>query len=115
MPKRNIRKKVGQIVKELRISYGYTQETLAEKINLQTRAISQIENGNAFISHDTLISLSDTFGVPEKYFFDFNRPHGMQTDIERINSIVEDLKTLNSEKLKLSQNIIKNISLSRLK
>ena len=49
---------IGEKIKELRIKHDLTQEKLAEKCELSPRYISDIENGNANISIDTLFKLS---------------------------------------------------------
>ena len=49
----NIKKLLGQRIKELRKSKKITQEKLAEKIGIGTSNISYIENGNQPLSEHT--------------------------------------------------------------
>ena len=49
-----IKKLLGQRIKELRTKKGYTQEQLTEKLNIGQRTLSKIERGNTFVSAETL-------------------------------------------------------------
>lgn len=48
MEQTKIKKNFGKILMELRVQKGYTQEQLAEKLNLSTHTINRIEMGHAF-------------------------------------------------------------------
>jgi transcriptional regulator with XRE-family HTH domain len=50
---------------------GYTQESLAETLELSTAFIGQIECGLRCMSLDNLFKLSETLNVPVMKFFDF--------------------------------------------
>ena len=70
----NIRKVLGANVKFYRYKIGYTQEQLAEKCDLSTRYISDIENANGNISIDTLEIIAHALNIdsyvlikPEKH------------------------------------------------
>ena len=54
---KEIRQNVGNIVKQLRIQKGLTQEKLAEFIDVQPQTIRAIEKGRSFLSCNFLISL----------------------------------------------------------
>ena len=47
--------------KELRKAKGYTQEQLAEKLNIGVRSLGKIETGNSFPSMTTLEKIIETF------------------------------------------------------
>lgn len=63
--------KFGLRVRELRKSYGYTQEQLSELIGIGVRSLGKIETGNSFPSMETLEKLINVFQVPIVDFFDF--------------------------------------------
>lgn len=44
----NIKKQLGAKIKRVRQKHGYTQEQLAEKIDIATRTLCGIENGKTF-------------------------------------------------------------------
>lgn len=55
--------RIGKNIKELRKSYGYTQEQLAETIEVSTRYISDIEQNKAKPSYEVLIKICNEFNV----------------------------------------------------
>ncbi len=59
----NIRKIVGANVKYYRFLIGYTQEQLAEKIDLSTRYISDIERFKGNIPIDTLENIAKALKI----------------------------------------------------
>ena len=50
-------------LKELRKKNHYSQEYVAEKLNISRQAISQWENGKAYPDIDNLVLLAELFGV----------------------------------------------------
>ncbi|MBQ7287804.1 MAG: helix-turn-helix transcriptional regulator [Candidatus Gastranaerophilales bacterium] len=67
----DIKKKLGNKIRELRIKRSLTQEMLAEKINLSPKSLSQIELGNNFVSAETLDSICIALEINPKSLFDF--------------------------------------------
>lgn len=61
--KRHLRKVVGSNVKGYRFKIGFTQEELAERCNLSSRYISDIENSNGNIPLDTIEDLAKVLKV----------------------------------------------------
>lgn len=59
----------GQTVKEYRMLKGLSQEELAEMVGLQQRTISQIENGNVFVSCSVIAKFANIFNVSPAVFF----------------------------------------------
>ena len=59
---KEIRQNVGNIVKQLRMQKGLTQEKLAEFIDVQPQTIRSIEKGRSFLSCKVLTKLSNFFG-----------------------------------------------------
>lgn len=105
----SINQKIGKIVKILREEEGITQSVLAKKLGVQVRAISQLENGKISPSIKSLEILSKFFKKPIKYFFDFNSVSRKQADVDRIETIKEDLLTADSEQLRLIQKLVKSV------
>lgn len=50
----SIKKELGEKIKRMRKKRGLTQEQLAETINVAPRTLSGIENGENFVTADTL-------------------------------------------------------------
>lgn len=59
----NIYEKIGQRIKRLRESAGFSQETLAEKLDISRSAVSQIETGERKLATDELLKVSKIFQV----------------------------------------------------
>lgn len=55
--------KIGKNLKEIRKSNGYTQEKLAEKIEVSVRYISDIEQDRAKPSYEVLIKICNLFNI----------------------------------------------------
>ena len=56
--------KIEQRLKDIRTEQGFSQETLAELVNVSRQTISKWENGAARPSADNLAALSEAFGLP---------------------------------------------------
>ncbi len=67
MPENDLLKSLGMRVRELRISFGWTQEYLAEQLGVSDPMISNLENGKKRIQIDNLLALSRIFDVSTDY------------------------------------------------
>ena len=63
------RQMIGKKIKLARARNNYTQELLAEKLQLSTRYISQLERGIAFGSATTLVNLCNALGIDADFLF----------------------------------------------
>ena len=59
--------KIGKKLRETRISKGLTQEYIAEKADVNTSHISNIENNRVKISLQTLVNVCNTMDVTVDY------------------------------------------------
>lgn len=50
---------------------GYTQETLAEKLDVDRTTISKIELATSGVSLDIIFDIADLFGIPAEKLFEF--------------------------------------------
>ena len=55
---------IGQQVRRLRKARGFSQEQLAEMINISTTHMSHIETGSAKLSLPVFLDLAEALGVP---------------------------------------------------
>lgn len=58
---------VGERIKRLRKLAGLTQSELAEKLNLESAAVSKYETGRVPLTQESLIKLSEIFNVTTDY------------------------------------------------
>lgn len=59
--------KIGEILKKTRKSLGYTQEEVAEMLDLASRYISDIERNKTKGSIDTLVKLCNIYHITPTY------------------------------------------------
>ena len=60
---------IGQIIKRLRKEQNFTQEELAEQLNISAQAISKWENGTSMPDISQVVPLANLFGVPTDVLF----------------------------------------------
>ncbi len=65
-------KDMGNKIKKLRISKGYTQEQLAERLHVTKSVISAYETGQRTPSYEVLIGLSSVFNTSTDYLLGVN-------------------------------------------
>ena len=103
---KEIRQNVGNIVKQLRIQKGLTQEKLAEFIDVQPQTIRAIEKGRSFLSCKVLTKLSNFFEVDYSFFF-LNKANILNDDDNKsISKIKSLLPQFSSSKLNEIYNIL---------
>ena len=66
---KRLRKSIGKKIKLARSKTNYTQETLAEKLSLSPRYISQLERGIAFGSPNTIVRLCKALNISTDFLF----------------------------------------------
>ena len=64
---------IGKHIKKKRKEIGFTQERLAEKINVTVGYISQLERGITKVNLDTLAKIGTVLNTELPYFFIRNR------------------------------------------
>lgn len=85
----------GRKVKELRIKNHFSQEELAEMINIAERNLSKIECGNCFIRAEKIAKLAEALGVKPRDLFDFEHQKNLsEIRAELISAIEKDDKNL---------------------
>lgn len=101
----NIKKQLGSKIKRLRQKRGYTQEQLAERIEIAPRTLSGIENGENFVTAETLEKVFDALNVSSSELFAFDH---IKPKEELISEIVSDVQNLKDrEKIETIYKIIK--------
>lgn len=94
-------------IKDRRKTLGYTQEELAEKINLSHSHYSKIENSISSPSLDTLIKISKVLGMSlDSIVFGEEEKQITDINITKLNNIISNLKENNSQKISDLKSII---------
>ncbi len=103
----DLNKQIGQRIKELRKIKGYSQERLAEALDIATNSLSYIESGHGFMTLTTLDKMCRVLGVEPFEIFQFRR---IENKEEMYGYIIKKLEFIkdNDEKLNHLYMYIKN-------
>lgn len=103
---KEIKRLLGLRVRELRIKKGYSQQKLAELVNIDQRNVSNIECGNSFPSK-CLLELACALGVELSEMFDFSH---LELDCKKMKQVIkEELNNLSDENIKIIFRLIKSM------
>lgn len=94
----NLKIKLGKRIKQLRKEQGYTQETLAEKLDIATSSLGYIETGKYYPAPENAEKLAEVLGVEVHDLFYFKNVKNKEELVEEIKKKVDFLKD-NDEKL----------------
>ena len=87
---------LGRRIKEIRKAKDIKQEELAEKINIATRNLSNIETGRCFPSPDNIEKIASALGCKIKDLFDFEHE---QDNIDLLKNIVKRIEKADRKRL----------------
>ena len=87
-----LRKELGKRIQVIRKSKNLTQEELAEKIGIDTKSVSKIENGGSYPGAETLTAIIKVFDIAPYELFLFN------SEIPYDEMKEEIIKSLNNNK-----------------
>ena len=94
---------LGKRIREERLNKGFTQEQLAEKVNISLNFMSLIENGKN-MSVQTLVNLANALDVSIDYLLKENIPY---YEDKILNQISQNLQSLNDDEKIYFLNMIK--------
>ena len=98
---------IGKRLKEARLAKNYTQEDLAEKIDISVAFLSRVERGNSHINLKRLNQLCGLLDITEGYVL-----NGASSNSENYldQEFAELLKNCSPEKQRLIYNVAKTIA-----
>lgn len=100
------KKKLGKRIKELRKKKGFTQEQVAEMVELEQNTISVIESGRNFPTLVTLEKIANVLDVELSDFFNYDD----LDDIKKVKQLTaERLEKMNDKEIRQLFNFIKNV------
>ena len=79
---------MGQIIRRLRKEKNFTQEELAQQLNVSNQAVSKWENGDCMPDISQIVPLSNVFGVTTDVLFGKNGTDGDEV----ITSFIKDVE-----------------------
>ena len=109
IPKSDIDKNFGKVLKRFRLKQHMTQEQLSEKLGISLKYISRIENGNDGIKTQTLIHYMDILGItPNTMYQELMKNPEVTKNIEiseKVNNLSDEKKDFINSILDLLQNL----------
>ncbi len=99
---------LGENIKKYRKLRGFTQEKLAEAIELEIKSLSLIETGNCFVSAKTLAKLASTLNVTPAALLDNSDTETVERLYEDAQKALELLKN-NPAKLKILNYVLNGL------
>lgn len=100
---------LGERIRELRKIRGYSQEKLAEMVDIEQKHVSRLELGKSYPTIERLEKIAVALDVPLRDFFDYI--HLADVDV-RAQSIEEMLNCLNEDNQRLAYKIFKGVLVS---
>ena len=100
----NIKILLGKQIKKLREEKFFTQEQLAEKVNINSRSLSLIECGINFVTAETLGRIAESLNTTPKELFDFSNEFSNKvTTKQKLLELINE----NEDKIPTIYNIVK--------
>jgi transcriptional regulator with XRE-family HTH domain len=85
------RELLGARIREVRKACGFSQEQLAERVDVDPRYISRIELGKSSPSLETMDAIANALNVEIRDLFEFNHLKGSDTGGEQVERLLEEL------------------------
>lgn len=104
--------KTGSFLKELRKEKNWTQEQLAEKLNVSNRSISRWENGKTMPDFDLIIQLSQMYKISIEEILDGQRKEAGQKKQSLSIQTAQEISQLTSDESQKRYKIIHYTSLT---
>ncbi len=99
-----LKTKIGKFILNNRNSLKLSQEVLSEKLGINIRTLSKIENGQSFVSAGTLCKLCNFFNLPPNAFFEIDETNNINE--EKLNILIQKIRSGGNEKIDFYFNII---------
>jgi len=96
---------IGERIRELREMQGYTREGLAEKIDISSKFLYEIEVGKKNFSADTLCRISKALSVSCDYIM-----LGEETEHRSAEKVICVLETLEPKQISNVHNLLKIVT-----
>lgn len=100
---------IGQRIRKFRKALGFSQEALAEKVNISTTHMSHIETGNTKLSLPVLVGLAQVLEVKTDDLLYDESPSSRSCSI---NGIMQILDSCTKQQLQIIEDILKAVQFS---
>lgn len=99
--KKDINIQIGEQIKEVRETAGFTQERFSELIEVSSQYVSEVERGNVGISMSTLKKICEVMKIPADQIL-----FGKKISSNNTSNIVERISRLEPRHFKILEEII---------
>jgi len=86
---KSLKEKFGLRLQELRKGLSLTQDNVADKINMDTPNLSNIENGKRFMSPENIEKIAKALNVEVKDLFDYEHFQTKEAIITKIHAFLD--------------------------
>ena len=97
--------KIGTFLKELRKEKGFTQEQLAETLNVSRRTVSRWETGNNMPDLDLLMEIADLYGVDLREMLNGERKSEDKMNKELEETVLQVAEYTNADKQRVTKTV----------
>ena len=97
---------LGKRIKELRKQRGFTQDYLAEKLNIETRQLSKLETGKNYPSFETVLGLLETFNITFEELVAFEH---LNENANFKQKMFDEISELDDEKIRYVYKIVRGL------
>lgn len=104
-----IRQKIGQRVRDVRNSLGWTQTELGDRAGLGTETISRIERGVQGVTFENIKAIADAVGIPFAEFVDVEAEHRSIHENVQSQEIIELLERASPYEVELVYKMVHTI------
>ncbi|MBQ9774062.1 MAG: helix-turn-helix transcriptional regulator [Clostridia bacterium] len=100
--------KIGQRIRKYRKAKGFSQEVLAEKVDISVTHLSHIETGNTKLSLSVLVDLANALEVQTDDLLS-DAPSGRA---KSLNELAEILDTCSTQQVRIITDIVKSMKIA---
>ena len=97
--------KIGAFLKELRKEKGFTQEQLAETLNVSRRTVSRWETGNNMPDLDLLMEIADLYEVDLREMLNGERKSEDKMNKELEETVLQVVEYTNADKQRVTKTV----------
>ena len=106
----NMKHSIGLRIKRLRSERKLTQEVLAERCGVSTRAISNIERGGNFPSFENLVAIAETLKCQLSDILDAPAKGASRSRIDAEAKLIAMIKSLPNDKVDIAVKFLSSLS-----
>ena len=101
----DLKQRLGERIKELRLKYGYTQEQLAELVDIATKTQSYIETGRSYPESKNIEAYAKIFNIDVANILDIHSTKDIPTIKQEIMEMIPEMS---NEEIRILHKFLKS-------